>query len=139
MTPYEADPAKIPPEDTYTREPLYGRYLPKDDDIRPNVKYIRSKTPEALDYWASILRYCNPSIRLHESIEGRRDVFALGGMIIKSSHLNGLTNISVGRNFFYDDMNEVEAIRLMNESLPHIKVPEIYFNGKVKFNLKKSI
>jgi COMPASS component SPP1 len=48
--PYEADPAKIPPTDRYVEDPLYGRYLPRPTDFRPDVRHVNSTTPESLEY-----------------------------------------------------------------------------------------
>lgn len=55
-------------------------------------------------------------------------MFALGSAIVKSSHLRTpYTEI----DFSYADMNELQAIELAKTVLKEVKVPEIYFAGKV--------
>ncbi|KAF4439483.1 putative phd transcription factor protein [Fusarium austroafricanum] len=88
MNPYEANPTKIPANDRYSDIPLYGRYLPALDDFQPDPEHTNSVSEDSLKYWASVLDLCNPSNRIYEGLEGARDVFALGSVIIKSSHLH---------------------------------------------------
>jgi hypothetical protein len=67
-------------------------------------------------------------IRVNPADEGGRDVFALGSVIVKSSHLHTrYTEI----DFSYADMNEHQAIELAKPVLKEVKVPEVYFAGKV--------
>ncbi|KAF8252632.1 hypothetical protein K440DRAFT_684722 [Wilcoxina mikolae CBS 423.85] len=87
MNPYEADPAKIPADDLYADLPFYGRYLPRSDDFTPDSKYINPTTPESITYWKNALNLCDESVRLYENQDGGRDVFALGSIIVKSSHM----------------------------------------------------
>ncbi|KAG5997907.1 hypothetical protein E4U43_002551 [Claviceps pusilla] len=132
MNPYEADPAKIPTNDQYSDVPFFGRYLPASDDFQPDSKHINSVSEDSRKYWASVLGLCNPSNRLYEGLEGARDVFALGSVIIKSSHLHTqLRGRRASRDFSYADANEVKATALARTVLKDVKVPIIYFAGKI--------
>ncbi|KAI1130224.1 kinase-like domain-containing protein [Nemania abortiva] len=132
MNPYESDPDKIPPTDRYADVPLYGRYCPQPSDFRPDEKHINSTTPESLRYWSAVLAQCTELNRLYESDEGGRDVFALGSVIIKSSHLKvAPEGRRSQRDYSYADANEVEAIRLAKKILDDIKVPQVYFADKI--------
>lgn len=132
MNPYEADPEKIPTTDLYADVPLYGRYCPKPDDFRVDVQHVNSQTTDSARYWASVIRRCTEEIRIYPADEGGRDVFALGSVIVKSSHLHareGATCTEI--DFSYADANEIRAIALAKTALKGVRVPEIYFAGKV--------
>ncbi|KAF9768448.1 hypothetical protein IL306_014268 [Fusarium sp. DS 682] len=132
MNPYEANPTKIPTNDRYSDLPLYGRYLPALDDFQPDPKHTKSVSENSLKYWVSVLEICNPSNRIYEGLEGARDVFALGSVIIKSSHLHArLQGRRASRDFSYADANEVKATALARMVLNDVKVPIIYFAGKI--------
>ena len=132
MNPYESDPEKIPSTDRYADVPLHGRYRPLPTDFQPDVKHVNSTTPESLEYWSSVLAQCTELNRIYENDEGGRDVFALGGVIVKSSHWKGSPEgRRSDRDYSYADANEVEAIRLAREVLYDIKVPRVYFADKV--------
>ncbi|KAJ5984456.1 hypothetical protein N7481_006555 [Penicillium waksmanii] len=91
MNPYEADPKKIPTTDMYADVPLYGRYGPKPNDFRVEFQYINSQTTDSVG--------C--------------DVFALGSVIVKSSHLHARDGA------------------ISKTALGCIRVLEIYFAGKL--------
>lgn len=132
MNPYEADPSKIPATDLYADIPLYGRYYPKPDDFRVDPQHVNSPATDSLRYWASVVRRCTDENRIYPADEGGRDVFVLGSVIVKSSHLHpreGATYPEI--DFSYADANEIEAIGLAKIVLKDIQVPEIYFAGKV--------
>ncbi|KAJ5272483.1 kinase-like domain-containing protein [Penicillium angulare] len=105
--PYEADPEKIPATDLYADVAFYGRYHPQPDDFPAEN-------------------------RIYPADEGGRDVFALGSVIIKSTHLHehehpGSREI----DFSYADANEASAILQAKAILTDIKVPATWFYGKV--------
>ncbi|KAJ5113957.1 hypothetical protein N7456_002491 [Penicillium angulare] len=132
MNPYEADPEKVPATDLYADVPFYGRYHPKPDDFRINPQHSNSSTPASLKYWASVLELCTAENRIYPADEGGRDVFALGSIIIKSSHLHeheypGSHEI----DFSYADANEASAILQATAILTNVKVPSIWFYGKI--------
>jgi len=132
MNPYTTDPDEIPPSDLYADLPLYGRYLPKPDDFRIDVQHVKSHSEASLKYWASVLDLCNESVRIYPADEGGRDVFALGTVIIKSSHLRIQKRLEYREiDYSYADANEVEAIAIAKDTLKPIRVPEIYFTGNV--------
>ncbi|KAF2759057.1 hypothetical protein EJ05DRAFT_499482 [Pseudovirgaria hyperparasitica] len=133
MNPYEANPDNIPPTDRYADVPLYGRYRPQPTDFVPDAKHINRTTPEALEYWSTVLAKCTESTRIYENQDGGRDVFALGGVIVKSSHLKELLQgRRAHRDYSYADANEVEAIALARTVLDGTtKVPRVYFAAKV--------
>ncbi|KAK4862220.1 hypothetical protein LT330_003358 [Penicillium expansum] len=65
-------------------------------------------------------------------VERSRDVFAVGSIIIKSSHLHKQKSAEYTETgYTYADANEVEAIAIAKNVLKYIKVPDIYFNGEV--------
>ncbi|QPG94031.1 hypothetical protein C2857_004216 [Epichloe festucae Fl1] len=132
INPYEANPAKIPTNDRYSDIPLYGRYLPASDDFQPDPKHTNSVSEDSLKYWASVLDLCNTSNRIYEGLEGARDVFALGSVIIKSSHLHArLQGRRASRDFSYADANEVKATALARSVLKDVKIPIVYFASKI--------
>jgi hypothetical protein len=135
MNPYEANPVNIPGTDRYADVPMYGRYLPQPTDFRPDAKHINCTTPESLEYWSTVLKECTESNRIYENLDGGRDVFAFGSVIIKSSHLKEvLEGRRSHRDYSYADANEVEATALARQVLDDIKVPRIYFAAKVPPN-----
>ncbi|KAF4630360.1 hypothetical protein G7Y89_g7776 [Cudoniella acicularis] len=132
MNPYEADQDKIPEADRYGDVPLYGRYLPREDDFKPEKDHIKSSTPESLRYWESVLEKCTPENRIYEAQEGGRDVFALGSVIVKSSHLKeGLGGRRSFRDYSFADRNELQTVDLVRGILRGVLVPEIYFASKI--------
>ncbi|KAK6344571.1 hypothetical protein TWF718_006531 [Orbilia javanica] len=135
MNPYEADPTKIPATDPYADVPLYGRYLPQENDFHPETCHIRSFTPEALSYWKSILERLDSSNLLYEDpSDDGRDIFALGRIIIKSSHMKHKMPV---RQYSVSDQNELAATALVRDTLNRmgVEVPEILFLGKVSIAL----
>lgn len=131
MSPYETDPAKIPSNDRYADIPLYGRYGPAVDDFKPQLEHINSTSPQSLRYWEGVLSLCNDSTLAYknELDDDGRDVFALGSVIVKSGHLHETPT----RDYSYNDANEVAAVAIAQQPLAKlgVKVPEIYFTGKV--------
>ncbi|KAJ5899729.1 PHD transcription factor protein [Penicillium taxi] len=111
---------------------IYGRYFPASDDFRPDPKHANSVSEDSLKYWASVSDLCNPSNRIYEGLEGTLDVFALGSVIIKSSHLHArLQGRCASRDFSYADANEVKATALARTVLKDVKIPIIYFAWKI--------
>lgn len=129
MNPYECDPTRILAEDAYTDLPLYGRYSPNDDDFRVDLRFANSTSAEPLAYWNSVVALCTPDICIYPADEGGRDVFALGTVIVKSSHLHAEEEL----DWTFADANESKAIELAKAVLLDIKIPEIYFTGKVSY------
>ncbi|KAI9154693.1 putative phd transcription factor protein [Paramyrothecium foliicola] len=111
MDPYEANPTNITASDRYADVPLYGRYY--------LLQTTSSLTPSTL-------------ARIYEGQEGARDVFALGSVIIKSSHLHAqLQGRRASREMSYADANKVEATALARTVLKNVKIPIIYFPGTI--------
>lgn len=142
MNPYITNPNDIPKADPYADMPLYGRYYPRPDDFRVDTQHINSSSEESLRYWATVVELCTESNMIFPADEGR-DVFAIGSVIIKSSHRHQDAKI----DYSYADANEVQAIAIAKSVLEGIRVPDIYFSGKVhcyygllrdNFNLRSS-
>ncbi|KAG6226885.1 hypothetical protein E4U26_002048 [Claviceps purpurea] len=132
MNPYISNPDDIPPTDQYADLPFYGRYFPRQDDFRVDLQYANSQSSDALQYWASVLERCDESVRLYPAFEGGRDVFALGTVVVKSSHLHNPDQVPPAeRDYSYADANEVQAIAIAKSILKDVRVPEIYFAGKI--------
>ena len=133
MNPYVSDPDNIPATDRYADVPFYGRYLPRDDDFRVDRQHVNSQSTESLQYWASVVDLCDDSLRIYPADEGGRDVFALGSLIVKSSHLHsaGDGGHAAEIDYSYADANEIQAVAIARSTLKDVQVPEIYFSGKV--------
>lgn len=84
-----------------------------------------------MDYWASVTRLCDQSAGIYPADEGGRDVFALGSIIVKSSHLHGQGAEHIEIDYSYADTNEIQAIAITKNVLKDIRVPDIHFTGKV--------
>ncbi|KFY35567.1 hypothetical protein V494_05801 [Pseudogymnoascus sp. VKM F-4513 (FW-928)] len=133
MNPYITNPGDIPAADKYADVPLFGRYFPRHDDFQVDPQHINSQSTASLQYWASVIELCSESVRIYPADEGHRDVFALGSVIVKSSHLHALANGEIKEiDFSYADANEVQAIAIAKNVLKDIRVPEIFFAGKVR-------
>jgi hypothetical protein len=132
MNPYVSNRDNIPASDNYAKVPLYGRYLPRPDDFHVDLQHVNSQSADSLQYWASVVDLCNESVRIYPADDSGRDVFALGSVIIKSSHLHKTRD---GRHteidYSYADANEVQAVAIAKSVLKDVRVPEIYFAGKV--------
>lgn len=75
---------------------------------------------------------CDADTRIYENQDGGRDVFALGSVIIKSSHLKStLEGRRACRDYSFADANEVKATALVRDVLLDVAVPEILFADKV--------
>ncbi|CAK7222404.1 hypothetical protein SCUCBS95973_004826 [Sporothrix curviconia] len=121
MDPYAADPDLIPATDLYADVPFYGRYLPRQDDFRVDPQHVSSQSPASLQYWESVLGHCNESNRIYPAVEGGRDVFALGTVIVKSSHLHSLVDGKPAEiDYTYADANEVAAVALAKSVLKDV-------------------
>lgn len=104
MNPYETDPKKIPATDMYADVPFYGRYCPKPDDFRVVSQHINSQSTVSLGYWASVIELCTEENQIYPADEGGRDVFALGTVIVKSSHLRVMMTLQLTRSIFHTRM-----------------------------------
>jgi hypothetical protein len=59
-------------------------------------------------------------------------MFALGSVIVESSHLHKTKDGQHTEiDYSYTDVNEVQAIAITKSVLKDVRVPEIYFTGKV--------
>lgn len=133
MNPYASNPDDIPVTDLYADVPLYGRYFPRQDDFQVDLQHINSLSSVSLQYWESVVELCNESLRIYPADEGGRDVFALGSVIVKSSHLHDTGNGQIKEiDFSYADANEVQAIAIAKSILKEVRVSEIFFAGKVR-------
>lgn len=132
MNPYVSSPDDIPATDNYVDLPFYGRYFPRLDDFHVDPRHVKSRDADSAQYWASVVDMCNESIRIYPADEGGRDVFALGSVVVKSSHLHKprdgqRTEI----DYSYADANETQAVAIARSVFKAVRVPEIYFAGKV--------
>lgn len=128
MNPYESNPHNIPKSDLYSDIPLYGRYCPSPEDFQVDVQHINSSSEESLRYWATVVELCTESNMIFPAdADQGRDVFAVGSVIVKSSHRHQEDEI----DYSYADANEVQAIAIARNVLKGVKVPDIYFSGKV--------
>lgn len=132
MNRYVSNPDNIPATDKYADVPFYGRYFPRQDDFRIDPQRVNSQSTASLQYWASVVDLCNESVRIYPADEGGRDVFALGSVIVKSSHLYNPENGQHEEiDFSYADANELQAVAIAKNTLKDVRVPEIFFSGKV--------
>lgn len=132
MNPYATEQGEIPQTDRYLDVPLYGRYCPKLDDFRVDRQRVNSQSTDSLQYWASVVKLCDDLVRIYPAGEGGRNVFAVGSVIIKSSHLRTGRDAQYPEiDYSYADSNELQAISIAKTALKDVRVPEIYFAGKV--------
>ncbi len=132
MNPYESSPDNIPTTDIYADVPLYGRYFPRPNDFQVDPQYVGSQSSDALQYWSSVISLCTESVRIYPADEGGRDVFALGSVIVKSSHLHETKDGQIAEiDYSYADGNEIQAIAISRNVLNPVRLPKIYFAGKV--------
>ena len=102
------------------------------DDFHVDLQHANSQSVAALQYWASVVDRCDESVRIYLADEGGRDVFALGSVIIKSSHLHNPSNSQrIEIDYSYADANEIQAFAIAKNILKDVRVPEIYFAGKI--------
>ncbi|KAF6830100.1 hypothetical protein CPLU01_07515 [Colletotrichum plurivorum] len=113
MNPYASRLEDIPAADSYDDLPCYGRYHPRPDEFRVNLEHVDSESPVSLQYWTSVIDLCDESVMIYPADEGGRDVFALGNVIVKSSHLHETREV----DYSYADSNEVNAISLARDAL----------------------
>ncbi|KNG86574.1 hypothetical protein ANOM_003849 [Aspergillus nomiae NRRL 13137] len=125
----------IPLSQNTSRPLTCTRTFPSTDGIAlnpaiflPGLSMSPANPPEAMQYWESVLSLCEGSTQIYPADEGGRDVFALGNVIVKSSHLHGTQEI----DYSFADANEVKAIPVARKVLRDIRVPEIYFAGKIR-------
>ncbi|KAH9983848.1 kinase-like domain-containing protein [Xylariaceae sp. FL0662B] len=132
MDPYVSNPDNIPATDDYAEVPFYGRYFPRPDDFHVDLQHVNSQSVDSLQYWASVVDLCNESVRIYPADEGGRDVFALGSVIVKSSHLHKTRDGQYTEiDYSYADANEVQAVAIAESVLKNVRVPQIYFAGKI--------
>ncbi|KAK3690232.1 hypothetical protein B0T22DRAFT_491514 [Podospora appendiculata] len=132
MNPFVSNPDDIPATDKYADVPFYGRYFPRPDDFRVDFQHVNSQSADSLQYWGSVVDLCNESVRIYPADEGGRDVFALGSIIVKSSHLHMIGDTQHTEiDYSYADANEVQAIGIAKSALRDVSVPDIYFAGKI--------
>ncbi|KAI9676826.1 MAG: hypothetical protein M1817_006665 [Caeruleum heppii] len=132
MNPYVTNPDKIPVTDQYADSPCYDRYFPRPDDFHVDQQHVGSQSKASLQYWASVLSLCNDSVRIYPADDHGRDVFALGSVIVKSSHLHETADGQPTEiDYSYADANEVAAVGIAKSVLKDVKVPEVYFAGKI--------
>ncbi|GAB0133254.1 hypothetical protein EsDP_00001666 [Epichloe bromicola] len=127
MNPYATNPNHIPKSDLYADLPLYGRYHPRPDDFRVDIRHINSSSEESLQYWATVVGLCTEANMIFPADEEGRDVFAIGSVIVKSSHRHQDAKV----DYSYADANEVQAIAVAKSALKGVRVPDIYFSGKI--------
>ncbi|KAI9827202.1 MAG: hypothetical protein M1832_005339 [Thelocarpon impressellum] len=129
MDPYQTELSKLPGSDMYADVPLYGRYKTQQGDFVPAPR------PAAdVSYWDGVLELCTPETRIYGDSGGAlgRDVFAVGGIIVHSGHLQSEAERREGRDYSYGDANDVAAAKLVSERIPDILVPIYYFQGKLR-------
>ncbi|KAL6895359.1 hypothetical protein HDV57DRAFT_6871 [Trichoderma longibrachiatum] len=88
MNPYIAHPDHIPKDDRYADLPLYGRYYPRPDDFRIDVRHANSTSPESLRYWEAVLGLCTESNLIYPETQTKV------GMYLPSAV--SLSNLAIG-------------------------------------------
>ncbi|KAI1136792.1 hypothetical protein F5Y05DRAFT_104355 [Hypoxylon sp. FL0543] len=129
MNPYETDHSKIPREDPYVGS-TYGRYKPSPGDFVPDPPSGPSRDQDVIRYWERVIREkCTEANRMY-SVEGWRDVFGLGTVIVKSSHLSAKP---LDEDFATRDANHREATLTVGYFLArsNYQVPNVLFQGKI--------
>ncbi|OJD28034.1 hypothetical protein ACJ73_00564 [Blastomyces percursus] len=129
VNPYETNAEKLPQSDRFlAQHPHYGRYRPSLSDFKPDPVHCNSNDDESLHYWEAVLAKCDEKTRISIPAVGKRDTFALGGVIVKSDHNSAE---STG-DYSVADENEAQAIKVAKNILPDIQLPQIYLRTKIK-------
>ncbi|KLJ10232.1 hypothetical protein EMPG_14403 [Blastomyces silverae] len=129
VNPYETNAEKLPQSDRFlARHPHYGRYRPSLSDFKPDPVHCNSNDDESLRYWEAVLTKCDEKTRISSPAAGKRDTFALGSVIVKSDHNS---SESTG-DYSIADENETQAIKIAENILPDIQLPQIYLRTKIK-------
>ncbi|KAL2373967.1 hypothetical protein RJ035_004653 [Blastomyces gilchristii] len=129
VNPYETNAEKLPQSDRFlARHPHCGRYRPGISDFKPDPVHCNSNNDESLRYWEAVLAKCDEKTRISIPAVGKRDTFALGSVIVKSDHIS---TESTG-DYSIADENEAQAIKVAENILPDIQLPQIYLRTKIK-------
>ncbi|KAF6842689.1 hypothetical protein CMUS01_02817 [Colletotrichum musicola] len=95
-------------------------------EFRINPEHVNCEYPASLQYWTSVIGLCDESARIYPADEGGLDVFALGNIIVKSSHLHEAGEI----DYSYADSNEVNAISLAKDALKELNIRTHQIGGR---------
>lgn len=88
VNPYETDVRRLPATAPYQDHPNFGRYTASPSDFHPEPAHIQSSGPASLTYWRRFLAArCTPAARVYRPARAKRDMFAVGGVLVKSYHL----------------------------------------------------
>ncbi|KAL1955324.1 hypothetical protein VTO42DRAFT_8664 [Malbranchea cinnamomea] len=99
------------------------RTLPADDDFVPDIARINlNDTTHSRHYWEEVLGLCNDETRLNVRAPGKRDVFALGSVIVKSDHQAP----EATGDYSAMDENECVAVKIVASALQDIQLPQCY-------------
>ncbi|KAK7701618.1 hypothetical protein SLS57_011669 [Botryosphaeria dothidea] len=88
VNPYETDVRRLPATAPYQDHPNFGRYTASPSDFHPEPAHIQSSAPASLAYWRRfVAACCTPAARVYRPASAKRDMFAVGGVLVKSYHL----------------------------------------------------
>ncbi|EEQ28121.1 Set1 complex component spp1 [Microsporum canis CBS 113480] len=107
---------------------LPSHRLSSVDDFCPDSRHIMSTSPESIKYWEGVLDRCNSETRINVPRIGKRDIFMVGNVIVKSDHLD--PGGGTGRHLI--DANEDAAVKLVRNAIPEIQLPQTYFSSKIR-------
>ncbi|EFQ97941.1 protein kinase subdomain-containing protein [Nannizzia gypsea CBS 118893] len=98
------------------------------ENFCPDARHIMSTSPESIKYWEEILDCCNADTRITVPHIGKRDIFVVGNVTVKSDHLDP----GGGAGYHLVDANEVAAVKLVRDAIPDIQIPQTYFSSKLR-------
>lgn len=142
MNAYNCDPKLIPTTDAHHSRPLCGRYQPHKDDYQIDPKNLGSTTPAAIWDWDSLLDTVSTKnlVSSPATVANplKRNTYALGSVVVKTNRCGIDANDEdfpvkvVTRDFSFCDENEALATGIVRHRFPELRVPKVYFNGKVR-------
>ncbi|KAK2743669.1 hypothetical protein FQN57_004778 [Myotisia sp. PD_48] len=121
-------PSPVGETEAVQRSPNYGCYIPCDEDFQPDKRHWNCIGPESLRYWETLLAQCNADTRINYPRPMKRDMFAIGGVLVKSDHLGPKPSF----NQEVLDMNEEMAVTILHGYIPDIQLPQIFFRSKIR-------
>ena len=117
-----AEPSSSPPKTDPDNTP------PCDADYIPDISRLQLDDTAEQRYLELVLAKCTNRTRLNKPAPGKRDVYAVGRVVVKSDHR---AKDATG-DYSIMDQNECAAAQVVAGALRHIQLPRCYL--RTKFN-----
>lgn len=110
------EPPSNPPKTRLNQTP------PCDEDFVPDISRVNLNDVESQRYLTAVLNKCDAETRLNTPAPGRRDVYAFGGVVVKSDFLA----IKTTGDYSIMDENECAAVKIVAGALEDMQLPQCY-------------